>query len=133
MAGRPPDVIALVERAAELVVRLVSARLELAAMQLRAGATRTARRALLALAAALGLTLALALVAAALVDALASVVASRPARLLLVSVPFFALAAWAASHGARPAPNEPDGQRDDGEHEQEMDPRPDGVPADEPE
>jgi len=133
MPGRPPDVIALVERAAELVVRLVSARLELAAVQLRAAARQTGRRALLALTAGLALTLALGLVAAALVDALAALVASRPARLLLVSAPFFALAAWAASHGARPATDEPDGERDHREDEEDVDPGPDGVAADEAE
>jgi threonine/homoserine/homoserine lactone efflux protein len=131
--GRSSDVIALIERAAELVVRLVSARLELAAAQLRTSAVRTGRRAAYAFAAGLALALALALVAAALVDALASLITSRPARLLLVSAPFFVVAYWAASHGVRPATDEPDGERDHGEDEQDVDPGSDGVTTDEAE
>jgi hypothetical protein len=127
-----PDLLALVQRLVELSVRLVTERLEAAQRQLTDGARTASRRALYALVAALAFTLAAALLAAAAAEALAPLVASRALRLLLVSVPFVALGAWAAPRSRRPlgaAADDADDHRHQGQHQQHVNPRPDGVSA----
>jgi hypothetical protein len=132
-----PDLIALLSRLVELLSRLWVERLDEARRQLEAGVQRAGRTAGLALAGALVLTVGLALVCVALVDALAPLVPSRPLRLTLVAAPLVlagALALWRAGRRSNrltaAAPDHRDDHQHQGQDQQHVNPRPDGVAAD---
>jgi uncharacterized membrane protein YqjE len=133
----PGDFVTLLQRLVELVVRLVGGRIELAGAQIRDGAARAARVAAFALAGALLAAVALALLALAAVDALAPLVTSRALRFLIVAAPLVAgalvlvRAARAASERrlAGAATDETDGDRDERQHQQHVNPGAERVAA----
>lgn len=99
--GRP-DLFSILQRVAELVVRLVTQRLELAETHVRDGASRVGRASTLGLAGGLLTLVGVLLVADAAVEAIAPWVASRAVRLLTVAAPFL-LAGVTATASARAA------------------------------
>ncbi|HEY7957153.1 MAG TPA: phage holin family protein [Polyangia bacterium] len=131
------DLVTLLRSLADSAVRLVSARLELAAGELRETAGRTGRGAGGALAGALLATVGLGLCAAAAVTALAPLLPSLPFRLLAVAVPFVVsggvLIAASVRRLAHVAPNERDGERREREHQRDVDEGSEGVAAHHPE
>ena len=82
------ELMTVVQRVVDLVVKVISGRIELTATEVRDGAGRARRGAGLGLAGALMLVVGFLLLAGAAVDALAPWVVSRPLRLLIVAAPF---------------------------------------------
>jgi hypothetical protein len=138
MADSRSELMAVLQRVVDLLVKLIGGKIELATTQLQDGAVRTGRAAGYGVAGGLILTVGLALLAAAAVDALAPLIAYRPLRLLIVAAPFVTLGAATIATARRalqrrvagPSANEPDGQRDEGKHQEHMNPRAHGVPTD---
>jgi hypothetical protein len=95
LAAERPELVRLLQRLVELLTRRFGERVESARDELGERARLLGRRASLALAGALALAVGLALAGAAAVEALAPLVASRPARLVLVAAPFLAVGAGA--------------------------------------
>jgi hypothetical protein len=128
------DLISLLQRLVELTVRLVGGRIELATAQVRAGAARAGRRAAWGLAGAVTITVGAALLGLAAAEALAPRVGGRAIALLIVAAPFLVvggvLASRASDRGvAGAAANEPDGDRDQRQDQQHVDPRAHRVAA----
>jgi uncharacterized membrane protein YqjE len=130
------NIVELLQRVADLLVKLIGGKIELATTQVRETAESVARRVAWAVVGALIATVGVALLALAAVDALAPLVASHALRLLLVGAPLLLAGALtllrtrASERGVASATtDERDHDRNDREHEQHVDPRTDGISA----
>ena len=113
MAAERTDMTALFQRLADTLVRLCGDRIELARCELRDEAERLLRVAAVLLLGAAAAAVGLVMLALAATDVLTPLVASRPARLILVGGPLVAWGAWRLVRGARmvagkPMPDEKD-------------------------
>jgi len=118
MAG--PNVLDLMQRVVDLLVRVIGEE-----------ATRTRRQASWFAAGLLLLGMAVAFAAGALVEALAPLIPQRALRLLTVAVPLALVGRALLQRGvAGAAADERDGQRDDRQHQQHVNPRAQRIAAD---
>jgi hypothetical protein len=132
--NEPRNVVALLQRVADLGVQLVGNRIELASAELRASTVTAGRRLLVGAAGALVAAVGVALAALALVEGLAPLIEGRALRLLLVGAPLIlggalVLARASGGGGAGSAADHGDRQQHDGDHQQHVDPGAEGVAA----
>jgi hypothetical protein len=140
MATDRSNIVTLLQRVVDLLVRLIGDKIELTARQLRGSAEELGQRATVGIAGALAIAVGAALVALAAAEALAPLLPSRAARLLVVAAPFLIAGAVAlrrarSSQGriAGAATDQTDGHRDQRQHQQHVDPRAERIAADHPE
>jgi hypothetical protein len=135
----PPEranIVDLLQRVVDLLVKLIGGKIELATSQVRETADSVSRRVIRGAAGALIATIGVTLLALAAVEALAPLIESRALRLLLIGAPLVGAGAL-ISFRARPsergvagaATDEGDHHRDDGEHQKDVNPSADRVAA----
>jgi hypothetical protein len=140
VAAPDRNIVALLQRVVDLLVQLIGNKIELAGAEVRTGAREVGRRAVLGATGGLLATVGVTLLALAAVDALAPLVGSRALRLTLVAAPFlvagvlFAARARSRQAGlAGPAADDRNHHRDDGQHQEHMEPGSERVAAHHPE
>jgi uncharacterized membrane protein YqjE len=135
------NIVALLQRVVDLLVQLIGNKIELASTEVRDTAQDVGRRAIYGAVGALLATIAVMLLALAAVEALAPLVTSRALRLVLVATPFL-VGGWGVARRARsdaerglarPPANDRDHHRDDRQHQQDVQPGTERIPAHHPE
>jgi hypothetical protein len=136
MADR--NIVALLQRVVDLLVKLIGDKIELATGQVRAGAEAAGRRAAVGLVGGLIATVGLMLLALAGVEALGALVSNRALRLLIVATPLLVAGVTLGvrvrpGRSGRPrsgaALHHREHQDDDGEDQEHVDPRAERVAA----
>jgi hypothetical protein len=140
VAPERANIVDLLQRVVDLLVKLIGGRIELATAQVRETADSVSRRIIRAAAGALIATVGVTLLALAAVEALGPLIANRALRLLLIGAPLLGAGALILAFArpsergvSGPATDERDHDRDDGEHQQDVNPGTHRVAAHHPE